>query len=176
MDAYLETYSAILALDPANLCGWWHSGLQEGGTWNLTVNPIESRYVALRRHVMEVALRCPVQAIAYEDAGFGSPFASTKQVHNHLIGIVLLCAGELGVPAVGYKPQTIKSMAQTGAKRNKEGSIRTAKMLLQYDARDDNEADARWIGECLLRHVDPSPTKTKKRAERDFKKKHRKLF
>ena len=132
----------ILALDPAQACGFAHTNGARG-TWLLGKG--DKRLVALRNQLLKADDEWGVGFIAYEDAGFGSLRARDQSYANELIGIIKHVCAELRIENIAYKPSSIKKFATQNGFAKKAQMMRACETILKIKPRDDNEADALWI-------------------------------
>lgn len=153
----MKTAKKILALDPANSCGYAHTSGRRG-VWHLGSG--DGRLVLLRNTLLQAADLWQVDLIAQEDATYGSEFASTQASHNELRGIIKLVCAELCIPWIGYKPTTIKKFATQSGKATKAQMMRACETILKIKPASDDEADAVWILEMAkIGYVPPSTPK-----------------
>lgn len=139
----------ILALDPANACGFAHSD-GHYGVWNLTTSGTEHAGRRLNRLadlIRQAHADWGFDRIVYEDAGFGAGRGQlhTMAMHNELRGIIKATACYLGLPFEGYKPTTIKKFATGSGNAKKPQMIAALKTRLGIETTNDNIADALWI-------------------------------
>lgn len=143
------TPKKILALDPANLCGWAHSSGQYG-LWQLNTGGSGEhpglRLQRLMDNIRMIHRRYGVEEIAFEDASFGANSRLTAASHNAYKGAILLTALELGsIPVRPYNPIVIKQYATGNCRAKKGQMIAACRTLLKIEVQDDNIADALWI-------------------------------
>jgi len=153
----------ILALDPANSCGYAHSSGQRG-VW-LLGDPY-SRLQRFRNQLLQAADRWGCDLLAYEDAAFGSINPHTAAAHNELAGIIKLVAAELCVETRSYKPATIKKFATGSGRAQKPQMIRACETILGLRVTSDDEADAIWILEMAKQNYLPAASAKKRTARR----------
>lgn len=169
----------ILALDPAAKTGYAHSNGQHG-VWLLTGRPGEHEGARLKRleeFIFDSAKAWGCEAIAYEDAGFGSQNPNVQAMHNELRGVIQLAAAKLGVPTKGFKPKSIKLFATGHGKATKNDMIRACHRLLNIVPIGEDDADAIWILEFYKRpDCWPVPAKVQKRRDKAMKSKAARLF
>lgn len=170
----------ILALDPAAHTGYAHSDGHHG-VWLLTRGSGEfdgRRLERLREHIFAAFRDWGFEAIAFEDASFGSPNPNVQAMHNELRGVIKLVAAELDLEILGpFHPTTIKKFATGSGRADKGQMIRAAETQLGIRVDDDNIADALFILE-LARHPKQwaeSPKKVKRRI-RTAARREPKLF
>ena len=137
----------ILGLDPANKCGWAHDdGFGcEFGVWNLkgkTDRHPGRRLERFRRLLYTMKRERGIDAIAYEDASFGSNNANTAARHNELTGVIKLVAAEWDIPIESYKPNHLKKWLTGHGKASKEDMIAAVASRFAITTTDDNVADA----------------------------------
>lgn len=176
----------LLALDPALSCGYAHSCGKQG-VWHLAGADGEHpglRLTRLADHIHAIAAEEGLDELAYEQASFGAihgkdgrqmVLVQVLQFHAELRAVVKLVAAELQIPFREYAPSTIKAMATGSGRATKDQMLRAHKLQFGFDARTDDEADARFVLE-LLKQGTPSHAKAKKpkkaggkrRRERDL--------
>ncbi len=159
----------ILALDPANLCGYAHSDGHRG-----TVQLPKSRFRLVDfKAFLERAIRewgCEI--IAFEEASFGGINQNTKAEHNKLLGVIELIAAEHNIGLIGYKPTSIKLYATGHGNADKSQMIAACKAVLKIHAADDNEADACWILDMAQNRYEP-PAKAAKALKKRLVKREK---
>ncbi len=155
----------ILAVDPANLCGYAHSAGHHG-TWD--IGRSVSRLAVFRDLLHKARRDWGIDLIAYEDASFGGKNQATKAAHNELRGMIKLVASEIGAKTLSYMPSTIKKFATGNGGADKSQMMRACKTILGIMPRDDNEADALWILEAARQGYLP-PKKAAKQFAKRFK-------
>lgn len=170
----------ILAIDPASVCGFAHSD-GHYGTWQLQSGADDHpgrRLERLREHIYAAQRSWGIDAVAFEDASFGSPNPNVQAMHNELRGVIKLVAAELDLKVIGpFHPTTIKSFATGSGRAKKHDMIRAAETQLGIRTTDDNVADALFILELAKhpRQWAQSPKKVKRRIRAE-RKREPKLF
>lgn len=111
--------------------------------------PTEVRLCEIAAHARELIAEHRPQAIAFEDLYFGQNIVSAFAV-GHARGVLMLLAGEHGLPCFSYTPQQVKS-AVCG--RGAAGKDQVARMVAQLLAlpdlpRPDHAADALAVAIC----------------------------
>ena len=88
-------------------------------------------------------------AVALEELYFGQNVRTAFAV-GHARGVVMLAAGQRGVPCTSYTPQKVKSAVCGNGRAGKEQVARMVKTLLGLDAepRPDHAADALAVALC----------------------------
>jgi Holliday junction resolvasome RuvABC endonuclease subunit len=160
----------ILALDPANKCGWAfsvgiHGGPPRYGVLNLTDRD-RDRTMALHEWISDVHEESGIDLIAVEDSCMGSNNYQTAARHSELRGIIRLAAAEVGARLITVHPTTLKKFATGSGRAKKPQMIRACKTLLGIETDDDNIADALFILEWARQNPNPPPPKRKRRGKR----------
>jgi len=170
----------ILAIDPANRCGWAYSGTDGKrlyGVWSI-IKPGDAqpgdRLRRFHEGLTELVAHFPVEVVAYEDAHYGAKNHDTAAMHAELRGITKMVAAAVGASCVAYKPSTIKKFATGNGHAKKPQMVEACRRLLRIEPEDDNVADALWILEMARRNFEP-PAKAKRRR-RALRAKDPKLF
>lgn len=148
----------ILALDPANKCGYAHTDGHRG-VWQLPDNRF--RLMDFKGFIERALSQWPTEIIAYEDASFGSPNPSVQASHNELRGIIKLIASEHNIGLLSYVPSTIKKYATGNGAAKKPQMIAALQSVLKIHTDDDNVADACWILDMAQNGYEP-PAKAAK--------------
>jgi Holliday junction resolvasome RuvABC endonuclease subunit len=166
----------ILALDPANRCGFAFSGYSHHGVWHLTVAPDEPRgncLVRLYTFIRDFHKEHPFTVLAFEDAAMGaSSNRAVQSIHSMKAGILEYAATRLGFRTVSYYPHQIKKFATGNGGTGKYGAskeqmIAAAQTKLGYQGNDPDEADALWVL-ALAEHWQgqPIPRQPKRRKSK----------
>ena len=151
----------ILALDPANKCGFAHSDGYRG-VWLLQAFEVSQgdrslelsqgddehpgrRLRRLEHCLLEAHRDWGFELLAYEDAALGSHNPRTKTVHAKLAGVIELVACRLGVPVLLVNPATLKLFATGNGRATKEQMIRSCEIQFGITTADDNVADALFV-------------------------------
>ena len=152
----------VLAIDPAQRCGWaWSDGIRRhSGTW--TLGP--RRESDLRRFIYAKVDELATDVIAYELAGFGSRNPAVKASHDRLAGVIVAAAQDLGMNCWGLGISTCKSRALGKGNAKKPDVVRLLGLLHGIKVIDFDEADA--IGILLAACQGPPPLTKKKMAKR----------
>jgi crossover junction endodeoxyribonuclease RuvC len=111
--------------------------------------PAEARLAEIHADIGELIERFDVEAVAVEDLYFGANVVSAMAV-GQARGVVLLAAGQRGVPVRSYTPQQVKS-AVCGSGRADKGQVgRMVARLLGLGAAPtpDHAADALAVAVC----------------------------
>lgn len=165
----------ILALDPAQLCGFaWHDATAaqfapHSGTWDLARGKasLAEQHVRLASYVRAMHQSHGIEIIASENAGFGSHNPAVQASHNERLGCLRMIAQELGVELVTFQPTSIKAYATGSGRADKQQMISACKRILNLRPIDDNECDAIWICHMAAHpHHWPKPAQKKPKALR----------
>lgn len=111
--------------------------------------PLERRLARIHERLTELIARHEPDAIAVEDLYFGQNARSAFAV-GQARGVVLLCAGQAGVPCFSYTPQAIKQ-AVCGSGAAEKGQVQRmvgALLRLPEPPRPDHAADALAVAIC----------------------------
>ena len=117
--------------------------------------PLERRLAAIHARVVElIAEHAPV-AVAIEDLYFGANARSAMQV-GQARGVVLLAAGQAGLPCSSYTPQQIKNAVCGSGRAEKLQVQQMVQRLLSLTElpRPDHAADALAVAIC---HANRAP-------------------
>lgn len=135
----------ILALDPAEKCGW---ALDNNifGTWDLRAKRDESqgmKLIRFRAKLIEVHKIENLGLIVFERPG--GRFKTDIISHSKFQAVIETFCIENGIQFKGYSPKEIKKFATGNGNCNKAHMVGTAKEKLGYQGGDHNEADALWL-------------------------------
>jgi crossover junction endodeoxyribonuclease RuvC len=111
--------------------------------------PLERRLASIHARVAELLEQHGPDAMAIEELYFGANVRTAFAV-GQARGVVLLAAGERGVPCRGYTPQQVKG-AVCGSGRAEKGQVqRMVQSLLSLPElpRPDHAADALAVAIC----------------------------
>jgi crossover junction endodeoxyribonuclease RuvC len=117
--------------------------------------PLERRLATIHARVGALVEEHAPTAVAVEDLYFGANVRSAFAV-GQARGVVLLAAGQRGVPCVAYTPQQIKS-AVCGSGRADKGQVQRMVqrvLALAEPPRPDHAADALAVACC---HANRAP-------------------
>lgn len=111
----------------------------------------EARLAEIHADVGELIERFDVEAVAVEDLYFGANVVSAMAV-GQARGVVLLAAGQRGVPVRTYTPQQVKAAVCGSGRADKQQVARMAARLLGLSSppRPDHAADALAVALCDL--------------------------
>jgi crossover junction endodeoxyribonuclease RuvC len=116
--------------------------------------PIERRLATIHSAVSDLLARYEPQAVALEELYFGQN-ARTAFAVGQARGVVLLAAGQRGVPCSGYTPQQVKGAVCGSGRAGKDQVGRMVKALLALPAvpEPDHAADALAVALCHANHA-----------------------
>jgi crossover junction endodeoxyribonuclease RuvC len=117
--------------------------------------PLERRLATIHAKVAELIGEHEPQAVAVEDLYFGANARSALAV-GQARGVVLLAAGQRGLPCASYTPQQVKS-AVCGTGRAEKGQVQQMVqrlLALPGPPQPDHAADALAVAIC---HVNRAP-------------------
>lgn len=168
----------ILALDPAQICGWAHSSGRYG-VWSLK-GTIDQQHAALEQFLEQAIREMGCELLASENAGFGSRNPQISAMHNERLGVIRLVAARHGIEVKTFQPAKPKVLATGRGNAKKPAMVAAAKRHLGVNHCTEDEADALWILELAKRpdcweSVKPSP-KAKRKSEKRAKAKMGLLF
>jgi crossover junction endodeoxyribonuclease RuvC len=113
--------------------------------------PLERRLIDIHARVRELIASHAAEVVAIEELYFGANVRTAFAV-GQARGVILLAAGQAGVPAQSYTPQQVKG-AVCGSGRADKGQVgRMVARLLALSAppRPDHAADAVAVAVCGL--------------------------
>jgi len=113
--------------------------------------PVSERLTAIHARVGALLDEHEPDAVALEDVFFGVNASSAFAV-GQARGVVMLAAGERGIPCCSYTPQQVKSSVCGSGRAGKEQVQRMVQSLLALTAppRPDHAADALAVAICHL--------------------------
>ena len=111
----------------------------------------EQRLAEIHADVGELIARFAAEAVAVEDLYFGANVVSAMAV-GQARGVVLLAAGQRGVPVRAYTPQQVKAAVCGSGRADKAQVARMVARLLGMSSapRPDHAADALAVALCEL--------------------------
>jgi crossover junction endodeoxyribonuclease RuvC len=111
----------------------------------------ELRLARIHEAVRELLAEHDPDAVALEELYFGANARSAFAV-GQARGVVMLAAGQRGVPCTGYTPQQVKSAVCGSGRAGKDQVARMVGTLLGLAAppRPDHAADALAVAVCHL--------------------------
>jgi len=115
----------------------------------------EARLTAIHARITAVIEEHRPDAVALEDLYFGANARSAFAV-GQARGVVMLAAGQAGIPCTGYTPQQVKAAVCGSGRADKEQVGRMVQALLALVAppTPDHAADALAVAIC---HVNRAP-------------------
>ena len=110
---------------------------------------VEARLAEIHADVAQLISSFAVDAVAIEDLYFGANVTSAMIV-GQARGVVLLAAGQAGIPVHAYTPQQVKSAVCGSGRADKHQVAHMAARLLGMDAapRPDHASDALAVALC----------------------------
>lgn len=117
--------------------------------------PLERRLASIHARLCELIAEHRPEAVAVEDLFFGANARSAFAV-GQARGVVLLAAGQHGLPCSSYTPQQIKSAVCGSGRADKLQVQQMVQRLLSLSElpRPDHAADALAVGIC---HANRAP-------------------
>jgi crossover junction endodeoxyribonuclease RuvC len=112
-------------------------------------DPLERRLAQIHEHVRELIERHEPEAMAVEDLFFGQNARSALAV-GQARGVMLLAAGQAGIPCYSYTPQAVKQAVCGSGRADKQQVQRMVGALLSLGAppEPDHAADALAVAIC----------------------------
>jgi crossover junction endodeoxyribonuclease RuvC len=125
--------------------------LEEGVIQTKPGVPVERRLVEIHRRVTELIEAHAPDAVAIEELYFGSNVRTAFAV-GQARGVVLLAAGQRGLPSRSYTPQAVKAAVcgHGGAGKDQVGRMVTQLLGLSAPPARDHAADALAVAICDL--------------------------
>jgi crossover junction endodeoxyribonuclease RuvC len=117
--------------------------------------PRELRLADIHGEIEELLSTHEPDAVALEELYFGQNVRTAFAV-GHARGVVMLAAGQRGLPCTGYTPQQVKGAVCGNGRANKDQVGRMVKALLGLaeEPRPDHAADALAVAIC---HTNRAP-------------------
>jgi crossover junction endodeoxyribonuclease RuvC len=128
--------------------------------------PAEGRLVRIHEALAELLTRHEPVALALEDVYFGKNVRSAISV-GQARGVILLAAGQRGVPCFDYTPQAVKmAVCGSGSAAKKQVQRMVGTLLgLPQPPESDHAADALAVAICHAGHTRPTHAFDTKQAE-----------
>lgn len=116
--------------------------------------PLEQRLATIYTEVCTLIERHQPEAVALEDLFFGQNAGSAFKV-GQARGVVMLAAGQRGVPCASYTPQQVKQAVCGTGRAAKEQVARMvcAVLGLPDEPLPDHATDALAVGVCHANHA-----------------------
>jgi crossover junction endodeoxyribonuclease RuvC len=117
--------------------------------------PRELRLADIHAEIEELLSTHEPDAVALEELYFGQNVRTAFAV-GHARGVVMLAAGQRGLPCTGYTPQQVKGAVCGNGRADKDQVGRMVKALLglSEEPRPDHAADALAVAIC---HTNRAP-------------------
>jgi crossover junction endodeoxyribonuclease RuvC len=114
----------------------------------------ERRLAEIHRAVDDLIVRHEPDAVALEELYFGQNARSAFAV-GQARGVVMLAAGQHGIPCAGYTPQQVKGAVCGSGRAQKDQVTRMVQTLLALPEppRPDHAADALAVAICHANHA-----------------------
>jgi crossover junction endodeoxyribonuclease RuvC len=111
--------------------------------------PHERRLADIHEAIDELLVSHEPNTVALEELYFGQNVRTAFAV-GHARGVVMLAAGQRGLPCASYTPQQIKSAVCANGRAGKDQVARMVKTLLGLaeEPRPDHAADALAVAMC----------------------------
>lgn len=115
---------------------------------------VERRLARIHRRVEELIVEHDPDAVALEELYFGHNARSAFAV-GQARGVIVLAAGQRGVPTAGYTPQQVKGAVCGTGRADKDQVQRMVQALLALTElpRPDHAADALAVAICHANHA-----------------------
>jgi crossover junction endodeoxyribonuclease RuvC len=112
-------------------------------------SPHERRLADIHQHVAQLIDEHEPEAVALEELYFGQNVRTAFAV-GHARGVVMLAAGQRGLPCTGYTPQQVKGAVCGNGRAGKDQVARMVQTLLalEREPRPDHAADALAVAIC----------------------------
>jgi crossover junction endodeoxyribonuclease RuvC len=112
-------------------------------------SPRERRLTDIHEEVDQLICTHDPDAVALEELYFGQNVRTAFAV-GHARGVVMLAAGQHGLPCTGYTPQQVKGAVCGNGRADKEQVARMVQALLclEHEPRPDHAADALAVAIC----------------------------
>lgn len=141
-----------LAVDPGTHCGYAVSDSKSvfAGVWDLSPRRHEGggmRYLKLKRYLREIG---PVTMLAYEEVR-GHKGTDAAHIYGGVVATLTEWCEENNVPYEGIPVGTIKKHATGKGNSDKTAMIAACVSKLLVTPTDDNEADARWLLDYVVK-------------------------
>ena len=119
--------------------------------------PAEGRLARIHEAIAELLRRHKPVAVALEDVYFGKNVRSAMAV-GQARGVVLLAAGQRGVPCFDYTPQAVKmAVCGSGAAAKSQVQRMVGTLLgLPQPPKSDHASDALAVAICHAGHIRPA--------------------
>jgi crossover junction endodeoxyribonuclease RuvC len=112
-------------------------------------SPQERRLADIHEEVDQLICTHDPDAVALEELYFGQNVRTAFAV-GHARGVVMLAAGQHGLPCTGYTPQQVKGAVCGNGRAGKDQVARMVQALLalEHEPRPDHAADALAVAIC----------------------------
>ncbi len=112
-------------------------------------SPHERRLADIHEEVDQLICTHEPDAVALEELYFGQNVRTAFAV-GHARGVVMLAAGQHGLPCTGYTPQQVKGAVCGNGRAAKDQVARMVQALLclEHEPRPDHAADALAVAIC----------------------------
>lgn len=150
----------VLGVDPGSrttgygvvagdLTSWYHL---DSGFISLPPHlPQSERLALIYRHLTDLIHRHQPLALALEEVFVAHNVQSTLKL-GQVRGVVLLAAGEAGIPVYEYSPLMVKKAVVGYGQASKTQVLLMVEQLLRLKLSNHNTADALALGLCHLFH------------------------
>jgi len=145
----------ILAIDPGTRCGWCvrHDAQRvDSGTWELAPRRFEGagmRYLRFRVQFRELLDQVKPDAVAFEQVRRHLG-VDAAHIYGGIVAVLMEECEARKIPYQGVHVQDVKKLATGKGNAKKDAMLAAAneRWALALEAKDENEADARWIAEA----------------------------
>ena len=142
----------ILALDPANLCGWAENRTPASGTHNFNFMPEEILGARVARMVEFLELKGDDYDCIYYEAPFSRGMAATQSASALSNAIEYYCYKNM-IPVYPVSAVAVKQHATGDGRADKNAMIMAAMDAFPLTLiQDDNHADALWLLDFAENH------------------------
>lgn len=146
---------SVIGLDPS-LTGTGVATYQHGRLISTTLRGPE-RMIAIRDKVLNLCRAHRCDLVVMEAPAFSSKGRSVKEIGG-IWWVLRVMLYEADIETLTVPPTVLKKYATGKGNANKTEVIQAAWKRLDYDGTDDNIADAMWLRQIGLRHINSADT------------------
>lgn len=152
----------LLALDPANMCGWalYKNGKVTSGTWDLSPKKLVRyegggvRFYRMRNKINDIHKKSKLDCIAYEEVRRHLGTEAAHSYGGYRAAIGAWCEEQNPkVPYSVYSVSAIKRAAIGSGRASKEQITEAAEKKFKIKTKSDDQADALWILYLMCKEV-----------------------
>jgi len=150
-----EVETTVLALDLGTQMGWalHQHGLVNSGVWSFSVSrhmSHEMRFIKFEKTLEEVYAATGDLAEVYYEEVRAHRGVDASHIYGGFLAVLTMWCGKHGIPYMGVPVGTIKKHATGKGNASKEGMV-VAAIENGWQPKDDNEADALWLLDLVLK-------------------------